>query len=108
MISSCKYKLRISVRITSDFLTKNKLNIDFIHYFDIAFFRPLKADDHRQNDDVEDFERSLGLLSDYADAERHGKYTGQCGKRYGMCPFSIHSILPKVNFMINSFMLILL
>ena len=73
-----------------------------------TFFRPLKADDHRQNDDVEDFERSLGLLSDYADAERHGKNNGQCGKRYGMCPFSIHSILPKVTFIKNSFMLILL
>lgn len=70
-------------------------NLSFMSRILHDIIMPLKADDHRQNDDVEDFERSLGLLSDYADAERHGKNTGQCGKRYGMCPFSIHSILPK-------------
>ena len=62
----------------------------------VTLFRPLKADDYKGDDNVEDFGRSIGLLSDYVDAERHGQNTGECTKRYGMCPFSIRSILPKV------------
>ena len=66
--------------------------------FQYFYFRPLKSEDYRHDDDAEDFGRSIGLLSDYADAEKYGKLTGDCGKLYGMCPFSIRSLLPKVFF----------
>ena len=68
----------------------------------IFLFRPLKSEDYRHGDDAEAFGRSIGLLSDYADAERYGTLTGDCGKLYGMCPFSIRSLLPKVFFFSKS------
>ena len=66
--------------------------------FSYFYFGPLKSEDYRHDDDAEDFGKSIGLLSDYADAERYGTLTGDCGKLYGMCPFSIRSLLPKVFF----------
>lgn len=75
-----------------------KIRGDYMLKILIFLFRPLKSEDYRHDDDAEDFGRSIGLLSDYADAERYGTLTGDCGKLYGMCPFSIRSLLPKVFF----------
>ena len=82
---------------------KDKIFIKFVKVrwirFRYYYFRPLKSEDYRHDNDAKDFGKSIGLLSDYADAERYGKLTGDCGKLYGMCPFSIHSLLPKVFFL---------
>ena len=58
-------------------------------------FRPRKHD-NVQNVNDETSNRYRLLLRDYTDAEDQGKTKGECLKHYGMCPFSIRSMLPKV------------
>ena len=50
----------------------------------------------RNNNEGSPFQINSLLLADYIDAETHGKNNGDCFQRYGMCPFSIRSLLPKV------------
>ena len=61
--------------------------------------RPLKYEVYAKGKPA-DFS-DLPVLSDYIDAESHGKNGGDCSKRYGMCPFSIRSLLPKVITSVN-------
>ena len=62
--------------------------------------RPLKDEVYAKGKPA-DFS-DLPVLSDYIDAESHGKNGGDCSKIYGMCPFSIRSLLPKVIISVNS------
>ena len=58
--------------------------------------RPLKDEVYAKGKPGDFSNRNIPVLSDYIDAESHGKNGGDCSKRYGMCPFSIRSLLPKV------------
>ena len=67
-------------------------------FFNLHFlFRPQRDAERRWNDNDGSFDENASRLGNYIDAENHGKYNGECFRRYGMCPFSIRSILPKVS-----------
>ena len=59
-------------------------------------FRPRRGDGRRRKGNDDPFKNNESLLADYIDAEDEGKSSGGCFQKYGMCPFSIRSILTKV------------
>ena len=63
--------------------------------------RPLKDEVYAKGKPGDFSDRNIPALSDYIDAESHGKNGGDCSKKYGMCPFSIRSLLPKVIISVN-------